>query len=146
MEQKETSLVNENAKLTEELRNPNTKEVSSATPSSPKDTIESSELEMKFEIAEAKATMLEEKMKDYHKIQQDFELQNVELQNLKIKIEKLESERALWEEGKMLVGRAARAGELEKELHTAKKTIMMLKESVKEKLLLEEQIANMSKR
>ncbi|XP_032666552.1 mitotic spindle assembly checkpoint protein MAD1 isoform X2 [Odontomachus brunneus] len=146
LEQKVTSLLNENAKLTEELRNPNAKEVSSAAPSCSKDTIEFSELQMKLETAEAKASMLEEKMKDYHKIQQDFELQNVELQNLKIKIEKLESERALWEEGKMLVGRAARAGELEKELHTAKKTIMVLKESVKEKLLLEEQIANMSKR
>lgn len=139
-------MLNENAKLTEELRNSSTKETSVSAPSSPKDTDESSELQLKLETAEAKVTMLEEKMKNYRKTQQDFELQNVELQNLKIKTEKLESERALWEEGKMLVGRAARAGELEKELNMAKKTIKVLKESVKEKLLLEEQIANISKR
>lgn len=140
-------LLNENTKLTEELRNSTVKERSPVSaPPPPKDTNESSELQSQLEIAEAKVTMLEDKIKDYHKIQQDFELQNVELQNMKIKIEKFESEKALWEEGKMLAGRAARAGELEKELNTAKKTIMVLKESVREKLLLEEQIANMTKR
>jgi hypothetical protein len=65
---------------------------------------------------------------------------------MKLKMEKLESERALWEEGKLLVGRAARANDLEKELNVAKKTISVLKESVREKLLLEEQMANMTKR
>ncbi|EFN76971.1 Mitotic spindle assembly checkpoint protein MAD1 [Harpegnathos saltator] len=145
LEQKITSLLNENAKLTEELRN-STKESPSAVPLLPKETSESSELQLKLEAAETKATMLEEKMKDYRKIQQDFELQNVELQNMKIKMEKLESERALWEEGKMLAAKAARVGDLEKELNTLKKTVMVLKESVKEKLLLEEQIANMTKR
>lgn len=112
----------------------------------PQDTSESNELQLKLETVEAKAAMLEERIKEYLKMQQDYELQNVELQNMKIKLEKLESERALWEEGKMLVGRAARANDLEKELNIAKKTIAVLKESVREKLLLEEQMANMTKR
>lgn len=103
-------------------------------------------MQMKLETAEARAAMLEERMKEHLKIQQDYELQNVELQNMKIKLEKLESERALWEEGKLLVSRAARANDLEKELNMAKKTIAVLKESVREKLLLEEQMANMTKR
>lgn len=135
------SLLNENAKLLEDLRNVSTTEKSPV-----KDIDNTSELQLKLEAVEAKATMLEDRMKDYLKMQQDFELQNVELQNMKIKFEKLESERALWEEGKLLVGRAARANDLEKELNVAKKTIAVLKESVREKLLLEEQMANMTKR
>lgn len=95
---------------------------------------------------EARAAILEEKMKEYLKMQQDYELLNVELQSMKMKLEKLESERALWEEGKLLAGRAARANDLEKELNVAKRTIAVLKESVREKLLLEEQMANMTKR
>lgn len=142
MEKKIASLLTENAKLSENLRNASTKESSSPL----QDTSESNELQLKLEAMEAKATMLEGRMKEYLKVQQDYELQNVELQNMKIKLEKLESERALWEEGKMLVGRAARANDLEKELNVAKKTIAVLKESVREKLLLEEQMANMTKR
>lgn len=142
MEKKIASLLTENAKLSENLRNAPTKESSSPL----QDTSESNELQLKLETMEAKATMLEGRMKEYLKVQQDYELQNVELQNMKIKLEKLESERALWEEGKMLVGRAARANDLEKELNVAKKTIAVLKESVREKLLLEEQMANMTKR
>lgn len=101
---------------------------------------------MKLETVEARAAMLEDRIKEYLKMQQDYELQNVEVQNLKMKLEKLESERALCEEGKLLAGRAARANDLEKELNIAKKTIAVLKESVREKLLLEEQMANMTKR
>lgn len=101
---------------------------------------------MKLETVEARAAVLEERMKEHFKMQQDYELQNVELQNMKMKLEKLESERALWEEGKLLVGRAARANNLEKELNVAKKTIAVLKESVREKLLLEEQMANITQR
>lgn len=142
MEKKIASLLTENAKLSENLRNASTKESSSPL----QDTSESNELQLKLEAMEAKATMLEGRIKEYLKVQQDYELQNVELQNMKIKLEKLESERALWEEGKMLVGRAARANDLEKELNVAKKTIAVLKESVREKLLLEEQMANMTKR
>lgn len=128
--------------MSENLRNVSTNEKSPP----PKDIDESIELQMKLEIVEARAATLEERMKGYLQMQQDYELQNVELQSTKMKVEKLESERALWEEGKLLAGRAARANDLEKELNVAKKTIVMLKESVKEKLLLEEQIANMTKR
>nr|XP_012232777.1 PREDICTED: LOW QUALITY PROTEIN: mitotic spindle assembly checkpoint protein MAD1 [Linepithema humile] len=142
LEKKIASLLNENATLSENLRNASTRERSPVT----KDTDESSELQMKLETTEARAAMLEERIKEYLKMQQDYELQNVEMQTVKLKIEKLESERALWEEGKLLVGRAARANDLEKELNTAKKTISVLKESVREKLLLEEQMANMTKR
>ncbi|KAL6258486.1 hypothetical protein P5V15_010443 [Pogonomyrmex californicus] len=142
LEKKIASLLSENAKLSEDLRNVSTKEKSL----SPKDVNDSSELQMKLETAEARVAMLEDRLKEYHKMQQDYELQNVEIQNMKMKLEKLESERALWEEGKLLAGRAARANDLEKELNTAKKTIVVLKESVKEKLLLEEQMANMTKR
>ncbi|KYN02678.1 PREDICTED: mitotic spindle assembly checkpoint protein MAD1 [Cyphomyrmex costatus] len=142
LERKITSLLNENAKLSEDLRNISVNEKSPP----PKDINESSELQMKLETVETRAAILEEKMKEYFKMQQDHELQNVELQSMKMKIEKLESERALWEEGKLLAGRAARANDLEKELNAAKKTIVVLKESVKEKLLLEEQMANMTKR
>lgn len=136
-------MLDENAKVSENLRNACTKEKS---PPPPKDSDELKELEMKLEAVQAKAASLTERMKDYHKMQQDYELQNVNLQDMKIKIEKLESERALWEEGKLLASRAARANDLEKELNVAKKTIAVLKESVREKLLLEEQMANMTKR
>ncbi|XP_011695056.1 PREDICTED: mitotic spindle assembly checkpoint protein MAD1 [Wasmannia auropunctata] len=142
LERKIASLLNENAQLSENLRNVTANEKSPP----PEDINESSELQMKLETVEARAAMLEERMKDHLKMQQDYELQNVELQNMKMKLEKLESERALWEEGKLLVGRAARANDLEKELNAAKKTIVVLKESVREKLLLEEQMANMTKR
>ncbi|KYQ60133.1 Mitotic spindle assembly checkpoint protein MAD1 [Trachymyrmex zeteki] len=142
LERKIASLLNENAKLSENLRNTSANEKSPP----PKDINESSDLQMKLETMEARAAILEEKMKEHLKVQQDYELQNVELQSIKMKLEKLESERALWEEGKLLAGRAARANDLEKELNTAKRTIVVLKESVREKLLLEEQMANMTKR
>ncbi|KAL0134826.1 hypothetical protein PUN28_001540 [Cardiocondyla obscurior] len=142
LERKMASLLNENAKLSENLKSASENEKSPP----PKDVSESSELQMKLKTAEARTAILEERVKDYFKIQQDYELQNVELQSMKMKLEKLESERALWEEGKLLVGRAARANDLEKELNSAKKTITVLKESVREKLLLEEQMANMTKR
>ncbi|KYM89664.1 Mitotic spindle assembly checkpoint protein MAD1 [Atta colombica] len=142
LERKIASLLNENAKLSENLRNISTNEKSP----SPNDINESNELQIKLETVEARAAILEEKMKEYLKMQQDYELLNVELQSMKMKLEKLESERALWEEGKLLAGRAARANDLEKELNVAKRTIAVLKESVREKLLLEEQMANMTKR
>lgn len=136
-------MMDENAKLSENLRNVSTKEKS---PPPSNDIEETKELQVKLEAAKARAATLTERMKDYLKLQQDYELQNVDLQNMKHKIEKFESERALWEEGKLLASRAARANDLEKELNMAKKTIAVLKESVREKLLLEEQMANMTKR
>ncbi|XP_011883237.1 PREDICTED: mitotic spindle assembly checkpoint protein MAD1 [Vollenhovia emeryi] len=142
LERKIASLLNENAELAENLRSASANEKSPP----PSDIGESSELQMKLETAEARVAALEERTKEYHKVQQDYELQNVELQSMQMKLEKLESERALWEEGKRLVGRAARANDLEKELNVAKKTIAALKESVRGKLLLEEKVDNMTKR
>jgi len=129
--------------LSDNLRNASVREKS---PPKEDTNDELKELQMKLEAAKTRTVTLTEKMKDYHKMQQDYELQNVDLQSMKIKIEKLESEKALWEEGKLLAGRAARANDLEKELNIAKKTIAVLKESVREKLLLEEQMANITKR
>lgn len=142
LEQKVMSLMNENAKLLDDLKNvpmpesqPVANEISSVN-----------ETQLKLQAAESKIAHMEERLKEYQFKQQEFELQNVEMQSLKIKIERLESERALWEEGKMLTAKAARANELEKELNAAKETIHNLRESVRGKLLMEEQMANVMKR
>lgn len=142
LEQKTMSLLNENAKLVNDLKHTPTQR----PVTSPKNTVDITETQMKLEAAEARIVQLEDRLKQFQNTQQEFELQHVELQSLKIKLEKLESERALWEEGKLLVARAAKAGELEKELNIARETIITLKESVKGKLLLEEQMANIMKR
>ncbi|CAK9823707.1 Mitotic spindle assembly checkpoint protein MAD1 [Anthophora retusa] len=142
LEQKTLSLMNENAKLLEDLKKAS---VPDTTPVK-KDVVDVSDTELKLKAAQARITQLEEKLKEYQSKQQDMEMQNVELQSMKIKVERLESERAQWEEGKLLSARAARANELEKELSTAKETIASLRESVRGKLLLEEQMANVMKR
>nr|XP_050858169.1 mitotic spindle assembly checkpoint protein MAD1-like isoform X2 [Vespula vulgaris]XP_050858170.1 mitotic spindle assembly checkpoint protein MAD1-like isoform X2 [Vespula vulgaris] len=142
LEQKTVTLLNENAKLLEDLRNAPAQE--KTTP--PKDDIAQADAQLKLQAAEDRITQLEEKLRECRASQKDYELQNVELQNLKIKMEKLESEKALWEEGKQLVARAAKASELEKELNVARDTITVLRESVRGKLLLEEQMASITKR
>ncbi|XP_071871355.1 mitotic arrest-deficient 1 isoform X3 [Bombus fervidus] len=142
LEQKITSLMNENAKLLEDHKHAPVQEDKIVT----KDSTDVSETQLKLDAAQRRITQLEGKLKEYQTKQQELELQNVELQNIKIKVERLESERALWEEGKTFVARAARANELEKELSTAKETIVSLRESVRGKLLLEEQMANVMKR
>ncbi|XP_003703551.1 mitotic arrest-deficient 1 [Megachile rotundata] len=142
LEQKNLTLMNENAKLLDELKNVPTQET---LPKST-DGEEISQSQQQLEVAQKRITQLEEKLREYQTKQQVLELQNVELQNMKIKIEKLESERASWEEGKLLLAKAAKANELEKELTVAKETIANLRESVRGKLLLEEQMANVMKR
>ncbi|KAK2582197.1 hypothetical protein KPH14_004550 [Odynerus spinipes] len=142
LEQKTVMLLNENAKLLGDLRNTPVLEKASPT----KDNTAQVDAEMKLQAAEARITQLEEKLKESRASQKDYEMQNVELQNMKIKVEKLESERSLWEEGKQLVARAAKASELEKDLHIARETISLLRESVRGKLLLEEQMASITKR
>ncbi|XP_015429579.1 PREDICTED: mitotic spindle assembly checkpoint protein MAD1 [Dufourea novaeangliae] len=141
LEQKTMALTNENAKLLGDLKHTSKEENISA----PKD-VDSSDAQLKLDAAQTRIAQLEEKLKEYQTKQQEMELQNVELQNMKIKIERLESEKALWEEGKVLTARAAKASELEKELSVAKESIMSLRESVRGKLLLEEQMANVMKR
>ncbi|XP_026666569.1 mitotic spindle assembly checkpoint protein MAD1 isoform X2 [Ceratina calcarata] len=142
LEQKIMSLMNENAKLVDDLKNVPAQESQPVT----NDVASVNETQLKLEAAESRIAHMEEKLKEYQFKQQEFELQTVELQSLKIKVERLESERALWEEGKMLTAKAARANELEKELNAAKDTIANLRESVRGKLLLEEQMANVMKR
>ena len=142
LEQKTLMLMNENAKLLEELKHVPAQE----SVSKPKDIEDHSGAEQQFEAAQKRIAQLEEKLREYQTKQQELELQNVEFQNIRIKVEKLESERAAWEEGKLLLAKAARTNELEKELVAAKDTIASLRESVRGKLLLEEQMANVMKR
>lgn len=142
LEQKTMELMNENSKLLLDLSNTPKEENTSAL----KEDMDASDAELKFEAAQARILHLEEKLREYQTKQQDLELQNVEFQSMKIKLERLESERALWEEGKVLTSRAAKANDLEKELGAAKEIIATLRESVKGKLLLEEQMANVMKR
>ncbi|OAD57362.1 Mitotic spindle assembly checkpoint protein MAD1 [Eufriesea mexicana] len=142
LEQKIMTLMNENSKLLDDLKHAPVHESKPVM----KEVSDVSDIQLKFDAAQTRITQLEEKLKEYQTKQQEMELQNVELQSTKIKIERLESERALWEEGKLLTAKAARANELEKELIAAKETIMTLRESVRGKLLLEEQMANVMKR
>lgn len=134
--------MNENAQLLDDRKHTPTKENESVKKEEP----HVSETQLKLEAAETRIIHLEEKLKEYQSRQQELELQNVELQSMKIKIERLESERALWEEGKVLTARAVKANELEKELSAAKEIIATLRESVRGKLLLEEQMASVMKR
>ncbi|XP_076164589.1 mitotic arrest-deficient 1 [Ptiloglossa arizonensis] len=143
-EQKTMILMNENSKLLDDKSKIQHAPVKDA--SALKEAANTSETQLKLEVAQARITQLEEKLKEYQTKQQELELQNVEYQSMKIKIERIESGQALWEEGKMLTARAAKANELEKELNVAKETIITLKESVRGKLLLEEQMANLTKR
>ncbi|XP_054004659.1 mitotic spindle assembly checkpoint protein MAD1 isoform X1 [Hylaeus anthracinus] len=142
LEQKTMTLMNENSKLLGDINHPPAED----NPPTMKEVPDTSYTDQRFEAAQTRIAQLEEKLKECRTKQQELELQNVELQNTKIKVERLESERALWEEGKMLTARAARANELEKELHAAKETINALRESVRGKLLLEEQMSSVTKR
>jgi predicted transcriptional regulator len=144
MEQKVFTLLDDNNKLTEELRGyirQETKTESNAGAKLSEDKI--SELNDKLEASNKRILDLEEKLKDARSIQQKYELQCIELQSLKVKIQNFESEKIGWEEGKMFAHRAYQANEFEKELHQAKELIKTLRESVKGKLLLEEQMASM---
>ncbi|XP_015119253.1 mitotic spindle assembly checkpoint protein MAD1 [Diachasma alloeum] len=142
LEQKILALMTENASLKETAMYCNSED----SPASPKLQEEDSDAQLKLEAAEERILELEVKLKEHMVSHQELELQNLELQNARMKIETLEAERALWEEGKSLLSRAARANELEKEIQLAKEQISILREAVKGKLLLEEQMANMEKR
>ncbi|CAG5102106.1 Similar to MAD1L1: Mitotic spindle assembly checkpoint protein MAD1 (Homo sapiens) [Cotesia congregata] len=146
LEQKISNLIEENSKLSERAKHSNENNLeSSSSVSSPKNQAETDTQE-KLEMAEKRIAELEEKLRDNLVLQKEYELQKIELQNCKMNIEKLESERSLWEEGKTLLTRAARANELEKELQVSREIINGMRESVKGKLLLEEQMSNMMQR
>lgn len=134
--------MNENSKLSDDLKHASIHESKPVM----KEVSDVSDTQLKLDAAQTRITQLEEKLKEYQTKQQELELQNVDFQSTKIRVERLESERALCEEGKLLAAKAARANELEKELIAAKETIMSLRESVRGKLLLEEQMANVMKR
>ncbi|XP_011297899.1 mitotic spindle assembly checkpoint protein MAD1 [Fopius arisanus] len=143
LEAKILALMTENARLKEiNVIYSNSEEFSS----SPKPQEDNSEIQAKLEAADDRILELEGRVKELVSTQQELELQNLELQNVRMKVETLEAERALWEEGRSLLARAARANELEKELQLAREQINNLREAVKGKLLLEEQICNMEKR
>ena len=143
MEQKVLQLVQDNNKLTEQLRcylKQETKQdvLNASITKSSEDNVE---LQEKLDLTNKRLSELEEKLKEARSIQQKYEVQSIELQSLKIKLESLESDRSIIEEGKHFMTRAAQANELERELHKAAELISSLRESVKGKLLLEEQMA-----
>lgn len=146
MEQKVLGLVKDNNKLTEEIRQlvkqNNKPEGSYKLPAE----YQVSQLTDKLEVTNKRIAELEEKLKEARKVQENFEIQCVELQSLKAKYDSLETEKSLWEEGKKCMERAAKATEYEKKLEYAEKIIESLREGIKGKLLLEEQIATMQNR
>lgn len=142
LEQKIMTLMNENAKLLGDFKHTSTQENKPIT----KDFTDGFDSQSKLESAQTRIKQLEEKLKEYQIKQQELELQNVEFQAIKIKVERLESEKMQWEEEKIFTAKAAKANELEKELIIAKETIASLRESVRGKLLLEEQMSNVMKR
>ncbi|XP_001604630.2 mitotic spindle assembly checkpoint protein MAD1 [Nasonia vitripennis] len=146
MEHKILSLVEDNNKLTEELRLCIKKEVKPDITKPCETSVRNIEDEKKLELAHKKITELEEKLREARVIQQKFEVQCVELHSLKIKYESLESERSMMEDGKKFMQRASKVSELERELSHARDLISSLRESVKGKLLLEEQMATIEHR
>ncbi|XP_043267547.1 mitotic spindle assembly checkpoint protein MAD1 [Venturia canescens] len=145
LEAKIVTLMNENAALLEAQR-ATVSVGNEETSKTPQQRDEENERIEKLQAAEARITELEEKLRCSREAQRDTELQNVELQNIRIKLENLEAERSLWEEGKLLCARAARAGDLERELNHARDTIASMREAIKGKLLLEEEMCNMRQR
>ncbi|XP_043468626.1 mitotic spindle assembly checkpoint protein MAD1-like [Leptopilina heterotoma] len=143
LEHEIAALQDENSELMRELREMTERE-SSMSPDKNNDEVE--ELQLKLEITESRVIELEAKLKESTGTEQEIELQKVEIQNLNNKIERLEGERGLWEEGMQLVSKAAKAADLEKELNLAKETIANLRESVRGKLILEEQISTLNQR
>ncbi|XP_012265066.2 mitotic spindle assembly checkpoint protein MAD1 [Athalia rosae] len=144
LDQKTIVLINENVKLQDELKQTNSSHQQlSALDTSKED---STELAEKLNAAKERISHLEERLQEARAIQQKSELLELELQDLKIKNERLESEKSLCEEGKIMAARAARASDLEKELHAANKLVSTLREAVKGKLFLEEQICSMQQR
>lgn len=107
---------------------------------------ENNELKEQLEIMEEKMEESKNRIKSLMNLQTELELQGLELHNAKMQVEKLEYEKASWEESKQLTSKAARAIDLEKELLLAKETICAMRESIKGKLLLEEQISSIKKR
>lgn len=149
LDQKTLALLDEDTRHQDEMRQANSSQHQQQSGSEESSEDGGSELALKLEAAENRILQLEQNLRESRAAEQKIancELLELEIQNLNIKIEKLESERALCEEGKAMAARAARASDLEKELHAANKLVSTLRESVKGKLLLEEQIYSMKQR
>ncbi|XP_046747648.1 mitotic spindle assembly checkpoint protein MAD1 [Diprion similis] len=144
LDQKTLALMNDNTRLQDETRQANNQHQQQFKTSDCNEDV--TEKTLKLEAAENRILQLEESLREARSGQQKSELLELEVQNLKMKIEKLESERSLCEEGKAMAARAARASDLERELHAANKLVSTLREAVKGKLLLEEQICSMQQR
>lgn len=146
LEQKIASLSNENSTLNENTqRYTNSVDHTATSPMYNENHI-SDDMQMELEGKQKRITELEQKLKDTRLLEQEIEMQKLEIQNSRIKIDKLESERSLWEEGKAMLAGAARAHELERELNSAKEMIVSMRETVKGKLLIEEQMSNIMQR
>lgn len=146
MEERILSLVADNTKLTDELRVYIKQEKGIKDKNKPKPIPETKSYEEIIEKANKRIAEMEEKLKESRVTQQKYELQCVEVQNLKIKIQNIEGDRSMWEEGKQFMNRAAKANDYERELQQAKELIVSLRQNVKGKLLLEEQMATMQQR
>ncbi|XP_014207576.1 mitotic spindle assembly checkpoint protein MAD1 [Copidosoma floridanum] len=145
MEKKILTLIEDNSKLSEELKKCANNDVK------PDFNVLRTEnktlaLEEQLKATQQRVSELEVKLREAGKNLQTIEVQNAEIQALKVKVETLESEKTIFEESKKFINRAARASELEKELQYAKEIIRSLNESVKGKLLLEEQMATIEHR
>ncbi|XP_058810702.1 mitotic spindle assembly checkpoint protein MAD1 [Phymastichus coffea] len=144
MEQKVLALVDDNNKLTEQLRQLIKQENKTETSVHVAKPLE--DIEYKYELATKRIADLEVKLKEAMSIQQEFEVQKVDLQNCKIKVGILEAEKVMYEANKKIVNKVGRVCELENELTHAREIIASMRESVKGKLLLEEQMANVEER
>ncbi|XP_014222520.1 mitotic spindle assembly checkpoint protein MAD1 [Trichogramma pretiosum] len=143
MEQKIMVLQTENAKLKQILER-EVERTFKPDPDRPEIEIRLSTCTENLELANKRILELEENLREARKDQQKYELQNVELQALRVKVEQFNSEISHIEESKKFTARAAQAYELEKELNQARAMITSLRESLKGKLLLEEQIAHLN--
>ncbi|XP_011502021.1 PREDICTED: mitotic spindle assembly checkpoint protein MAD1 [Ceratosolen solmsi marchali] len=147
LEQKILALLDDNNRLSEELRGYVRNEGKTDANESNKDSEDKvAELNEKLEASNNRISELEEKLKEARSVQQKYEVQCIEVQSLKVKLQNFESEKIGWEEGKKFAQRASQANEFERELYQAREIIKSLRESIKGKLLLEEQMSSMEHR
>ncbi|KAJ8675991.1 hypothetical protein QAD02_011777 [Eretmocerus hayati] len=151
MEQKVLAVIADNTRLQEELQGqgktdfkPDLKAINAALLDQSEQKL--SDSDEKYETAIKRINELEEKLREARECQQKFEVQGVELQNMRIKIESLESEKKFLEDAKKVSNVAAQTCDLQRELQHARDIIVSLRESVKGKLLLEEQMASVEHR
>ncbi|KAJ8668557.1 hypothetical protein QAD02_010220 [Eretmocerus hayati] len=151
MEQKVLAVIADNTRLQEELRGQGKTDFRTDMKAINAALLDQSEQKLsdsdeKYKIAIKRINELEEKLRKARECQQKFEVQGVELQNMRIKIESLKSEKKFLEDAKKVSNVAAQTCDLQRELQDARDIIVSLRESVKGKLLLEEQMASVEHR